>query len=245
MGGPCYIKKDGRFALAPTATDNFQVAPFTYKGVQYQSCEQAYQANKFQVGSAEHEAIRSIVPDTKNNETDESHGMRCWNAGQNVSGLSTSRSDRESAKLNIMYEANKAKYDQHPELQLALLQTGDAEIVGAPSTSWTVGGILHKWSFWNGLIQMRIREELKPPADRKSDLLESIVKQFQEYENIFSPAIHSQQAALLARMKACGFKMPWVCTLCSFDNSSFPSICESCDSVNPDYAPALSAANGR
>ncbi len=244
MGGPCYIKKDGSFAVAPASTDNFQVAPFEYKGVQYYSCEQAYQAYKFQVDSPEHEAIRSLVPDTKNNETDESHGMRCWSLGQSVSGVTAFRGDHECTKVNIMYEVNKAKYDQYPELQLALLQTGNDEIVGAPSTSWKFHGILHKWSFWNGLIQMRIREELKNPADRNLGKLEDIMKQFEEYEKM-PPAIHNQQAALLARMIACGFKMPWVCTPCGFDNSSYPSICEQCDSINPDYAPALASANGR
>ena len=69
--------------------------------------------------------------------------------------------------------------------------------------------------------------------------MELLVNYGDEYDFQFD------RAALLARLTACGFKMPWVCTLCSFDNSSYPSICECCDSVNPDYATALSVANGR
>merc|ERR1719291_1106175 len=81
-----------------------------------------------------------------------------------------------------MYRANRAKYAQHPDLQADLLATGDVEIAGAPSTSWnTRAGRSVNWSLWNGLIQMRIREELRAPEERRPGVLEDIVEQFDGY----------------------------------------------------------------
>ncbi len=62
MGGPCYILTKCTKLKGPEATDNFQIAPFIYNGRLYQSCEQAYQANKFEEDSEEHELIRNILP---------------------------------------------------------------------------------------------------------------------------------------------------------------------------------------
>lgn len=63
--------------------------------------------------------------------------------------------------MDVMYRINRAKYEQHLELQSELLATGNAPMVGGPSTAWTHNGQRHDWSCWNGRIQMRIREELR------------------------------------------------------------------------------------
>merc|ERR1712032_73667 len=73
-------------------------------------------------------------------------------------------------------------YAQHPDLQFDLLKTGNAKIIGAPSITWiSQNGSREEWSTWNGSIQTRIREELRPYSDRTPGVLESIVEQFDKY----------------------------------------------------------------
>merc|ERR1712232_1437458 len=84
--------------------------------------------------------------------------------------------------VQVMYLINAAKYAQHPDLQFDLLKTGTAKIIGALSITWICqNGSKEQWSTWNGLIQTRIREELRPPSDRTPGVLESIVEQFDKY----------------------------------------------------------------
>lgn len=242
-GGPCYVKVDGRRTAGPSSTDNFQLMPFIFNDREYQSCEQAYQALKFDVDSFEHEAIRNILPFP--HETDHEHGMRCWRAGQKVN---SALKDRDAGKIKVMYDVNKAKYNQYPELQRVLLETGHSEIVGAPSTTWIFQGVTHYWSFWNGVIQMRIREELRDPVDRIPGVLESLVEKCEGYGSVIVPSgvsveHNNDREALLMSMKACGFKMPWICSFCNFDNTSYPSICEACDTKNAEYASVLAIVN--
>ena len=106
--------------------------------------------------------------------------MRCWRSGQSGKRQSY-REDFDGAKVNLMYEVNRAKYTQHPQLQAELLSTGVAEIVGGPSTSWRWADKDWTWSFWNGTIQMRIREELRAAAERDGALLARILAQFAAY----------------------------------------------------------------
>merc|ERR1712232_1144109 len=52
---------------------------------------------------------------------------------------------------------------------------------GGPSTSWvTKSGKTEQWSTWNGIIQMRIREELRAEPERTPGLLKSLVDLFVE-----------------------------------------------------------------
>jgi len=165
MGGPCRLKvttertPDGRIVhklkQAPECTDNFQLAPFTFEGFEWHSCEQCYQALKF-VSTKSRDRIRSIVPLPE--ESASAHGMRAWSEGQRLSDV---RADWNAVKVEVMLRVNRAKYAQHPELQQALLSTGVAPIAGAPSTSWALrDGTTVNWSRWNGLIQTQIRAEL-------------------------------------------------------------------------------------
>ena len=81
MGGPCRLETGGRLRKAgPACTDNFQVRPFEFQGATYHSCEQAYQALKYEPGSQDRDRVAAIRPNV--GETDSAHGMRCWNAGQ-------------------------------------------------------------------------------------------------------------------------------------------------------------------
>ncbi len=173
MGGPCFVvDESGSNKVGPACTDNFQIRRIVVDGVEYFSCEHAYQALKFVPGSQQ-EAIRSLRP----KGSEKIFGMRCWSEGQR----GTVRDDWEAVKLDVMVAVNEAKYMQHQDLQQELLGTGQAQIVGGPSTSWTVHGVSHNWSRWNGLIQMRIREQLRAESERVPGLLESIMAEFEAY----------------------------------------------------------------
>lgn len=206
MGGPCLVKSaDSQWKRGPHCTSNFQLLPFRFKGRLYLSVEHAYQAAKFtselsqkkfdewcakslERFPAMHQLDGDESRSKKENpsELDEgedvvevggsktwtlgklSHalGLEAWSLGQRFRDV---RPDWDAVKVDVMYEAVKAKYDQYPKAKAMLLSTGSFEIKGGPST-W-------EWPLWNGLIQMRIREEYKAPAERVPGLLESIVAQ--------------------------------------------------------------------
>ncbi|CAJ1435417.1 unnamed protein product, partial [Effrenium voratum] len=176
MGGPCRIARPGEpHTQAPKCTDNFQVKPFMFDGREWESVEQCYQAMKFP-DVAIQEKVRAIKKTAT--EKDSSHGMRVWSEGQRHKAF---RKDWDAVKVEVMYRANLAKYLQHADLREELLSTGEVEMVGAPSTSWkTKTGQAVNWSLWNGRIQLRIREELRPEGPRK-EVLEALVKEFQGY----------------------------------------------------------------
>mmetsp|Transcript_18940 Transcript_18940/g.34199 ORF Transcript_18940/g.34199 Transcript_18940/m.34199 type:complete len:145 (-) Transcript_18940:60-494(-) len=138
MGGPAIV--DGK---AVPATDNFLVRKFVINGKEWQSCEQYFQAMKF--ASEEYrEKIRCCNADPR------SHGMAVWRMGQ--SRDHKLRDDWESVKVDIMYEANAAKFAQHDDLCAELLATS-GPIRAAASTD--------NWQKWNSEILERIRRELR------------------------------------------------------------------------------------
>ena len=141
MGGVCKLKTDG-----PSCTDNFQYSKFVHKGYMWLSAEQAYQALKFEVGSEWFTRIHEMEP--LEDESSWDFGMRAWQYGQK----GRLRPEWELVKLRTMLEVNLAKFAYDEDLQKELLQTGDCEIIGAPST-W-------EWEKWNGLIMMFIRQKL-------------------------------------------------------------------------------------
>lgn len=144
------------------------------------------------------------------------------------------RRDWERVKVRIMLDVNRAKYEQNPQLQQELLATGDIEIRGGPSTSWSFQGVSHNWSHWNGLIQMLLREEFKP--ERDTGALAHIRAKFDEYLGN-EPGGSFQDE--LVRLKQHGLVMPWTCHPCTFENESYPSCCEMCGALNPAYTAAL------
>ena len=183
MGGPCLLvqQQDRKRKIpAPACTDNFQVRAFEVDGVRFFSCEHAFQALKYAAGSAERQKIADIKPFAA--ESDHSHGMRCWLAGNQLA------EDKlvpnwNSVKLEVMLEVNRAKYAQHADLRAELLATGTSTIVGCPSTQWSFDGKHHKWADWNGRIQMLIREELRPEEERNADLVASLHEIFRSYSD--------------------------------------------------------------
>ena len=83
--------------------------------------------------------------------------------------------------MGIMFAVNEAKYLQHDDLRNDLLATGSLPIIGGPSTSWTFRGNSYGWSNWNGLIQMRLREQFRAPEERAPGVLEGLLAQFDAY----------------------------------------------------------------
>lgn len=183
MGGPCLLvqPEGGRRKIpGPTCTDNFQVRAFEVDGERFFSCEQAFQALKFAAGSAERQKIADIKPFAA--ESDHSHGMRVWLAGNQIAE-GKMIPNWNSVKLEVMLEVNRAKYAQHEDLRAELLATGSATIVGCPSTQWSCNGKHHKWADWNGRIQMLVREELRPEEERNADLVASLLAMFRSYSD--------------------------------------------------------------
>jgi ribA/ribD-fused uncharacterized protein len=71
-------------------------------------------------------------------------------------------------KLDIMRRADRAKYEQNPELAAMLLATGNAEIVeDAPNDLFWGTGPDGTGANWAGRVLMEVRESLraatKPP----------------------------------------------------------------------------------
>merc|ERR1712110_273330 len=182
MGGPCRMVEDGArpFArrAAPACTDNFQIMPFMHEGREWQSCEQMYQAYKFN-DPALREKIRQTTPYAT--ESTSMYGQRIWRIGQS----GELRSDWDVVKVDIMLAANRSKYHQHPDLRQQLDSTGDVQLVGGPSTSWRTarGTNAEKWSTWNGRIQQLIREELRSPPLQNSQKLSELSHHFDVYRN--------------------------------------------------------------
>ncbi|EKX42824.1 hypothetical protein GUITHDRAFT_111195 [Guillardia theta CCMP2712] len=151
MGGKCFlVEQDKSQVEGPACTDNFQVVKFMYDGLEWHSVEQCYQAAKYITDRRLY--IRDMLP--KDGESDEAYGLRMWDEGQ----CFTSQMNPQwlDVRMHVMYLINRAKYQHNPSLQEELLTTGDKLIWGKPST--------HEWQKWNGLIQMRIREEIQSKA---------------------------------------------------------------------------------
>jgi predicted NAD-dependent protein-ADP-ribosyltransferase YbiA (DUF1768 family) len=183
MGGPCLlVQQEGgkRRVPAPACTDNFQVRAFEVSGAHFFSCEHAYQALKYAAGSAARQKIADIKPFAA--ESDSSHGMRCWLAGNQLA-KEKMIPNWDSVKLDVMLEVNRAKYAQNVDLRAELLATGTTTIVGCRSTQWSWNGKHHKWADWNGRIQMLIREESRPEQERNADLVASLHAMFRSYSN--------------------------------------------------------------
>ena len=159
MGGPCRLMHATGSKKAPACTDNFQLRRFDFGGAAWHSVEQCYQAHKF-LDASKREAIRQILPHAVPEESDHSYGLRVWRMG--ASG--TLRDDWDAVKVEIMLSVCRSKLAAHEALREQLLGTGDAPIVGGPSTEWHGASGHHGWSTWNGRINELLREELRQAA---------------------------------------------------------------------------------
>lgn len=94
---------------------NFAAFPIRLKDVEWPTTEHYFQAQKF-AGTPDEEAVRLAESP-----------MTAAKMGRERSR--PLRSDWESVKDDIMREAVRAKFEQHPKLLTLLLSTGDAEII--------------------------------------------------------------------------------------------------------------------
>lgn len=139
---------DGSFAFL----SNFYVSPFPWRGNKYQTVEHAFQAAKT-LNPIERQRIAAATTPG-----------RAKRLGRSVH----LRPDWEEVKEQIMYECVNAKFHSSLELMLALLATGDQELV--EGTTWCD----NEWGNCTcpkcvnvegknklGKILMRVREEIR------------------------------------------------------------------------------------
>jgi ribA/ribD-fused uncharacterized protein len=107
---------------------NFWPAPITVMGVVWPTTEHYFQAQKF-AGTAHEEAIRRV-----------SSPMIAARMGR--SRARPLRADWDAVKEQIMLEALRAKFTQHPDLGERLRATGDALLIEqrARDAYWGDGG---------------------------------------------------------------------------------------------------------
>lgn len=127
---------------------NFAPYPITLKGKQWPTTEHYFQAQKF-AGTEHEQVIRKLASPMVAARKGRSRELPL-------------RHDWESAKDDIMREALRAKFTQHPELQKLLLETGDAVLVEHTRNDnyWGDGG---DGSGKNrlGILLMELRENLR------------------------------------------------------------------------------------
>jgi len=127
---------------------NFSPHPIELKGRRWPTAEHYFQAQKF-AGTEHEEAIRKL-----------NSPMIAARMGR--SRALPLRGDWEAVKDDVMREALRAKFTQHPGLKALLLSTGSAELVEHTRNDhyWADGG---DGSGKNrlGKLLMELREELK------------------------------------------------------------------------------------
>eukprot|EP00948_MAST-09A_sp_MAST-9A-sp1_P002489 g2489.t1 len=158
MGGPCMC--NGK-AVKP-GTDNYEIFPFKFEGDTFYSSEHCYQAMKMK-SSSDRKKIVKCVPRKDENAWD--YGMRVWQKGQ----LLPKRKDWEKIKVDCMYKANRLKLEQNSVALTALIESN-----GTPKGPITHRGSGAFWDYWNPVLLMRIREELRPDGDPK------VIQKFKE-----------------------------------------------------------------
>eukprot|EP00931_Biecheleriopsis_adriatica_P036419 TRINITY_DN20983_c0_g1_i3.p1 TRINITY_DN20983_c0_g1~~TRINITY_DN20983_c0_g1_i3.p1 ORF type:complete len:289 (+),score=38.50 TRINITY_DN20983_c0_g1_i3:140-1006(+) len=137
MGGPCIVDGQSRQEL-----DNWFKCTFQLAGKEWPSAEHYYQATKYPGDEDHQEAIRRAP-----------NGTHCWSLGQEE--RPSLRQDLDEKKLEMMYEANRAKFSQNRELRKLLISThGPIEAQGSPF-----------WKTWNEVLLERLREELRNHDD--------------------------------------------------------------------------------
>ena len=127
---------------------NFSKHSIFLKGKRWPTTEHYFQAQKF-AGTKHEDEVRMCKT-----------AREAANLGR--SRKLPLRRDWESVKLQIMREAVRAKFTQHPELTAVLLGTGDAVLVEHTVNDdyWGDGGD-GSGQNWLGRILMEVRDELR------------------------------------------------------------------------------------
>ncbi len=127
---------------------NFSQYPIEIEGLQWPTTEHYYQAAKFTNDPEWMEAIRTVSPP-----------YNAWRMGR--CPKHTRRADWDAVKDTVMLRAVRAKFDQHLNLQHALLGTGAAILVEhSPLDSYWGDGGDGSGENRLGKILMQVRAEL-------------------------------------------------------------------------------------
>jgi hypothetical protein len=107
---------------------NFSAHPVTLKGKVWPTTEHYFQAQKF-AGTEHEEAVRNAKTPSMAAKLGRSRSLPL-------------RADWESVKEDVMREALRAKFDQHPKLKTLLLSTEDAQLIEHTRNDryWADGG---------------------------------------------------------------------------------------------------------
>lgn len=131
---------------------NFSPHPVWIAGRRWPTTEHYFQAQKF-AGTLDAEMVRGA-----------SSPMQAAQMGRDRTR--PLRPDWEAVKLEVMREALRAKFTQHPDLRAALLATGDALLVEHTGNDrfWGDGGD-GTGKNWLGRLLMELRELLRGATD--------------------------------------------------------------------------------
>jgi hypothetical protein len=107
---------------------NFSPHPFELDGKVWPTSEHYFQAKKF-AGTEHEETVRNAKTPSMAAKLGRSRSLPL-------------RADWEAVKEDVMREALRAKFDQHPKLKSLLLSTGDAELIEHTRNDryWADGG---------------------------------------------------------------------------------------------------------
>lgn len=127
---------------------NFAAFRLTWKGVDWDTSEHAYQASKFTDPS-----VRHRIQFTRSAHA----AFKIADAYRHIR-----RPDWESVRLDVMREIIRAKHEQHQYVKVKLLETGDREIV---EDSWRDDfwgtGPDGTGQNWLGKLWMELRDEIR------------------------------------------------------------------------------------
>lgn len=141
---------------------HFYPSPITLDGLDWPTVEHYYQAQKSD-DPAYRAAIRAAVhPGHVKRLAAPPGAPRRFSQGSwfRTNGMQV-RADWSDVKLAIMRRADRAKYDQNPDLRALLLATGDAELVeDSPREPFWGTGQDGQGLNWAGRVLMEIRHEL-------------------------------------------------------------------------------------
>ena len=269
MGGPCFLKYNskGRKQPGPECTDNFLLRPFEHDGATYHSCEHAYQALKFPPGP-HRVRVAAMVPFA--GESGRSHGMRCWNEGQRGLPRSEWDRDKVATMLAVNRSKYAAHADLREQLlatggaeivggastgwrflggghkwevwngRVQMLLREELRASGGRGAGGAAGGVgtalspLHAalLAHFEGYPEGTAGPPLPPPITDGDG---------PRGAGCGGGGSGGNLGEELASLAAFGLALPWVCSACTFENASFPQLCEACESPNPKHAQALAA----
>lgn len=136
---------------------NFHEAPVYYNGKRYASVEHAYQAHK-SLDEGTHELIRKALRPGEAKKLGKAVQLR---------------DDWETFKFKLMEDLVREKF-RNPMLRLALIETGDAELIEGNTWNDTTWGVCRGVGRNElGKILMKVREEVKLELQQEEQMMKT------------------------------------------------------------------------